>query len=64
MKIFKEGNLEKAKRPARFVCWRCGCEWEANNDEYILEEGQREMYPVCNCPCCNERVSGKVVIYR
>ena len=62
MKILKEGNLEKAKRPAMFVCWRCGCEWEANIGEYMLEEGQRESYPVCNCPYCDASVAGKVVI--
>ena len=44
------------------VCWRCGCEWEANIGEYMLEEGQRESYPVCNCPYCDASVAGKVVI--
>jgi len=62
MRILKEGNLENTKRPAIFTCWNCGCKWEANNDEYILQQGQLKPYPVCNCPCCDKSSAGIVMV--
>lgn len=63
MKILKEGNLEKAKKPAIFTCFDCGCQFEANKDEYRLEEGQRDYYPLCDCPCCGCVSAGKFKVF-
>ena len=50
MKILKEGNLELFKQTKRFSCSYCGCEFEADKDEYNVEYSY-----FCECPCCGKR---------
>lgn len=59
MKILKQGDLDAAERKKKltrfFVCEYCGCEFEANRDEYhdgnpVDYDGSTSVY--CNCPCC------------
>lgn len=53
MKIIKQGNLEKIRRPVIFKCHNCGCEFEADNTEYEYAGTQyNEAYYQCFCPCC------------
>lgn len=54
MKILKEGNLKRLKRPLIFDCETCGCEFEADNTEYTWEFSQREGYGwySIKCPTC------------
>lgn len=61
MKIIKEGKtkeeLEKIlKNTKRFECRTCGCIFEANNDEYELQDNLAYSIYYCKCPNC-ERIA-------
>lgn len=49
MKIIKHGNKLVLRR---FLCRKCGCEFEADYDEYF--KIWEEMIPIfeCDCPEC------------
>ena len=52
--ILKQGNLNRLKRTLRFECKKCGCVFDAEQDEYKSQYSQREMcgwYEI-KCPCC------------
>lgn len=52
MKIIKEGNL---KHPITFNCTKCGCQFIAEDDEYITHDPitpYDNKYATVNCPCC------------
>ena len=52
MKILKPGTLVD---DACFTCKICGCEFEANRTEYVVNRYPRDEYPAvihCNCPTC------------
>lgn len=54
MKIVKNGNNKKTKY---FICNNCGCEFEADKDEY-KPTSQIGLIQGCKnynikCPCCN-----------
>lgn len=55
MKILKEGNLELFKQTKRFSCSYCGCEFEADKDEYNAINQYNEYSYFCKCPCCGKR---------
>lgn len=56
MKIIKQGSKEKVNRTKRFVCNKCGCEFEANYGEYEnasqLEMIHDNISAKCRCPFC------------
>jgi len=54
MKIIKEGDLNKIKKIRRFKCEKCGCIFEAEEDEYKCGNQYNEIYYYCSCPCCNQ----------
>ena len=60
MKIIKEGKtkeqLEKIpKYTKRFECKTCGCIFEADNDEYEVEDNRCRVLYFCKCPNCEHR---------
>lgn len=59
MKILKQGiskaeALKKLRNTRIFECVFCGCEWEADNTEYVYKFDQREAdeWYECKCPNC------------
>lgn len=61
MKIIKEGNL---KHPITFNCTRCGCQFIAEDDEYITHDPSLlpitlydKKYASVICPCCGYLVT-------
>lgn len=59
MKIIKNGDLNKIRRTIRFTCKHCGCEFEADKEDYEYQFSQRENYGwyETRCPYCTNRVS-------
>lgn len=61
MKIIQEGHPERVKKATcRFVCYDCGCIFEAERNEYT------DIYALffsaeMSCPCCGIRCYGKRV---
>lgn len=51
MKIIKEGSL---KQPITFNCTKCGCQFIAEGDEYIIQESMfsDNKFAFVNCPYC------------
>ena len=60
MRIIKKGNPERIDPIYRFVCYFCGCEWEALRSECKLEEFIGSIEYGYNCPTCNKLIFGKV----
>jgi hypothetical protein len=56
MEIIKQGDTSKLKNPKHFICATCGCEFIADNTEYICNLFFDEYYYSCNCPSCNRCV--------
>lgn len=56
MKILKEGNLSKLNKVKKFLCNRCGCLFEATEDEYNYDKG----YAYCICPFCHKTIYGEL----
>lgn len=56
MRIIKEGNLDKLKNPVEFECSRCGCVFEATDDEYTIDG----RYATYKCPCCEHWVTKRL----
>ncbi len=56
MTVLKDGDPDRAKqsvlKPRRFECEQCGCEFEANKDEYKVASQYNEISYFCKCPCC------------
>ena len=56
MKILKNGNPNKCRKPERFVCDRCGCEYIAEKDEYKIPDNYASQHDgiksECECPAC------------
>ena len=55
MKIIVEGEIPKKTK--RFKCDYCGCEFEADKDEYKSVNYVYVREYQCGCPCCQETVS-------
>lgn len=56
MEIIKQGDLSKLKNPKRFECLRCGCEFLANDNEYVYEGMWRNLQTYTSyCPCCGTK---------
>ena len=60
MKIIKQGNL---KHPMTFVCPKCGCEFIAEEGEYISRDSSLNpitpyavKYVEVTCPCCGYKI--------
>lgn len=56
MKIIKRGR-KKHFFVIQFQCHRCGCVFEADDTEYASVPKNGTYYAICNCPCCNEKLS-------
>lgn len=60
MKLIKKGNLDLTHNPQTFKCKKCGCIFEALDNEYTyadcFENGHDGIYAKCNCPCCGDTV--------
>lgn len=57
MKIIKEGDLNRFKKPLRFSCTKCGCEFEAYRGEYEDAGSQyNQSYYKHPCPTCGNMV--------
>lgn len=56
MTILKDGDLDHiiqvVLKTRRFECEQCGCEFEANKDEYKVVSQYNEISYFCKCPCC------------
>ncbi len=61
MTVLKEGDRNRAKmlvlQTRRFECDRCGCVFEANNNEYKSAAQYNDIYYFCKCPCCGENAN-------
>lgn len=60
MRIIKPGSYDNLADLKTFSCNRCGCEFEANCNEYELPSCLESMYGVvakCRCPYCGNEVS-------
>ena len=57
MEIIKQGDLSRLTHTKRFQCVYCGCEFLADDNEYVIGDMWRNLqtYTV-NCPCCDSRV--------
>lgn len=49
MNIIKMGRMSWMNKTEKFVCDRCGCVFEAGDNEFLVVE----KYAVITCPCCN-----------
>jgi len=57
MKIIKPGDMRKAKKVILFICDRCGCMFEADEDEYVLKTCQYQGdWMEIHCPTCGHLV--------
>lgn len=60
MKLIKKGNLDLTRNPQTFKCKKCGCIFEALDNEYTyadyLENAHDGIYAKCKCPCCDDTV--------
>lgn len=59
MKIIKPGKSKEElktilNKTKRFECKTCGCIFEADNGEYIEEEGFYSYSYYCECPNCGK----------
>lgn len=58
MKILKEGAINR--KPKKFVCDNCGCEFIADNTEYALPDYMECVHDAikakCKCPTCGKMV--------
>jgi hypothetical protein len=54
MKIVKPGNV-KGKHQ-RFECGKCGCVFEASENEFTTGDDRGEFYYRCKCPHCTNAV--------
>lgn len=62
IQIIKEGNL---KEPVmRFVCFNCGCVFEADKDDYKLIATSGDLAYITNCPHCHKRVARMMITDR
>lgn len=61
MKIIKHGNLGVLKNICRFQCYKCGCIFEADDNEYIPLLARNEEYYSMGCPYCGAICSGTLV---
>lgn len=53
MKIIKPGVLKRTDK--LFICRNCGCEFEADVNEYKYHSCQyNQCVYVCKCPCCGK----------
>lgn len=59
MRILKEGDRKKLDPLYIFRCYACGCEWEANRSECVVEDCYMYDEIVCECPTCNTKIAGK-----
>ena len=56
MKILKYGSIEDIKQ-YRFECRECGYAFPVYEYDYTeLICHKNELYMVCTCPCCKNRV--------
>ena len=57
MEIIKQGDLSRLKKNKHFECKDCGCEFYADNTEYVYGGMQYNIsYWECKCPCCKRVV--------
>lgn len=56
MRIIKEGDITKTIK--HFTCQNCGCEWEANAQEYNVSF--KSGYLWMRCPCCELEVIRRI----
>lgn len=57
MKILVDGDLSKVYRTEKFECDRCGCVFEATNQEYDVRYDYSGVdHLSVTCPCCESRV--------
>lgn len=56
MHILKHGDPDRIKATRQFICLRCGCEFEADKNEYCKSHGYFEVCYFCECPECHEAV--------
>lgn len=53
MKIIKVGDLKRLDTAHRFECEHCGCIWEADRTEYLVQTDYRNgHYYMMQCPTC------------
>lgn len=57
MNILKHGDPDRIKAKKQFICYNCGCEFEAEKGEYFTRVGWFEPSYFCTCPDCNEVAS-------
>lgn len=57
MVIIKQGDLSRIKNTKHFKCLRCGCEFLADDNEYIIGDMWRNLQTYKSyCPCCDNEV--------
>lgn len=60
MKLIKKGNLNLTRNPQTFKCKKCGCIFEAIDNEYTyadsFENAHDGIYAKFKCPCCGDTV--------
>lgn len=54
MIIYKKGKPVTSS--VKFMCKRCGCEFEASKDEYSAEFYRNTTIYACECPNCGRLV--------
>ena len=53
--VIKHGRLDKPPVIYRFICWHCGCVYEADSKDSGVGHhvgGMGHLYAHCNCPDC------------
>jgi len=54
MKIIQSGNIMRPEQTIkRFRCRNCGCIFECVPREYMIEDAQRTVRYLANCPECS-----------
>lgn len=52
MNILKHGDPERIKAKKQFICYSCGCEFEADRGEYHANFEYFGRCYFCACPEC------------
>lgn len=57
MEILSPGDLTRINKIKIFKCPRCGCEFKADEGEYIIGDMWHNMQTyTCYCPTCDYKV--------
>lgn len=52
MKVIRHGDLSKINKTMQFTCKRCGCVFNADENECNITFFMNDLAYICDCPDC------------